>query len=104
MFVTQGGAADAAYPYSSSLPRVSAWGDGAALCKPGAGDACGGDLPRDFWCIATVESAMSMLPDTQRLATNCLPNRSHDLAQTFARGAALGPSTNAQMTATTPRL
>ena len=57
-----------------------------------------------FGAITAVESAAWMLQDTQRLATNCLPDRSHDLAQTFARGAALGPPTNAQMTATTPRL
>ena len=36
-------------PYGSPVPQVSASGDGAAVPKPGAGDACGGDLPREFF-------------------------------------------------------
>jgi serine/threonine protein kinase len=85
-----------------SFPQVSASGGGSALPEPGTGDACGWrPAARIFW-HAALESAV--VKDTQRLATNCLPDRSHDLAQTFARGAALGPPTNAQMTAITPRL
>jgi hypothetical protein len=88
-------------------PQVSASSGGAAIREPGADDACGKDLPRVrffFRASSAVESAAWMLQDTQRLATNCEPDRLHDLAQTFARGAALGPPTNTQMTATTPRL
>src|SRR5204863_522915 len=46
-------------PYSCSAPQVSATGDGVAFHEPGAGDGCGGDLPRGFLdqVIAAVKSA-----------------------------------------------
>lgn len=40
------GCAEYRDPYSSPVPQVSACGGAAAARKPGADDACGGDLPR----------------------------------------------------------